>query len=428
MPWLGFWLLERWRRERNSRWGRRGSGFPRVPVAFHPSPEEGTRLVPEISELLLERLSCKEEKVNEDCTQLLLEMIRIPSLSGQEGPLADFLVRWARTHGYDRAVVDEAGNAVAEVGSPGAALTLVLLGHMDTVPGDIPVRIQGRALYGRGAVDAKGPLAAFFCAVARVGRLPGVRLVVVGATEEEAATSKGARHIRDRFLTEGRPAACIIGEPSAWNRVTLGYKGRLLIDFRAQEPSTHTAGPGARGVGDRACRWWSGVKRWCEDYNNGRERLFDRVLPSLRELHTDGNGLYNEVRARVGLRLPLGLEREILEADVRSLAAEAGGEVTFWGYEPAYRASKRTSLARAFIRAIRDAGGHPAFKVKTGTSDMNVVGPAWRCPIVAYGPGDSHLDHTPNEHIDLQEYGRAIDVLVKALHYWSAAERGSPPR
>ncbi|NIU62369.1 MAG: M20/M25/M40 family metallo-hydrolase, partial [Pseudomonas stutzeri] len=60
-------------------------------------------------------------------------------------------------------------------------------------------------------------------------------------------------------------------------------------------------------------------------------------------------------------------------------------------------------------------GGKPRFKLKTGTSDMNVVGPAWGCPIVAYGPGDSALDHTPREHIEIEEYQRGIEVLARAL-------------
>jgi LysW-gamma-L-lysine carboxypeptidase len=46
---------------------------------------------------------------------------------------------------------------------------------------------------------------------------------------------------------------------------------------------------------------------------------------------------------------------------------------------------------------------------------MNVVGPLWQCPIVAYGPGDSALDHTPNEHLSLDEYWRAITVLEHAV-------------
>jgi LysW-gamma-L-lysine carboxypeptidase len=49
---------------------------------------------------------------------------------------------------------------------------------------------------------------------------------------------------------------------------------------------------------------------------------------------------------------------------------------------------------------------------KTGTSDMNVYAKAWDCPMVTYGPGDSDLDHAPDEHIHLAEYDRAVSVLT----------------
>jgi LysW-gamma-L-lysine carboxypeptidase len=92
-----------------------------------------------------------------------------------------------------------------------------------------------------------------------------------------------------------------------------------------------------------------------------------------------------------------------------------GASVKFSSEEEPFRADKNNALVRAFLAAIRGAGGSPAFTVKTGTSDMNIVGPAWGCPIVAYGPGDSSLDHTPNEHLDLAELERAVDVLEKVL-------------
>jgi LysW-gamma-L-lysine carboxypeptidase len=72
-------------------------------------------------------------------------------------------------------------------------------------------------------------------------------------------------------------------------------------------------------------------------------------------------------------------------------------------------------VSRALRGAIRAEGGQPAFVHKTGTSDMNIVGRVWNCPMVAYGPGDSALDHTPDEHIDLNEYLRAVRVLTRAL-------------
>jgi [amino group carrier protein]-lysine/ornithine hydrolase len=112
--------------------------------------------------------------------------------------------------------------------------------------------------------------------------------------------------------------------------------------------------------------------------------------------------------------LPIEMDVPALKHHLSAMAEP--GRVSFYADEVPFRAGKNTELARAFTAAIRMAGGEPAFKVKTGTSDMNAVGPVWNCPIVAYGPGDSNLDHTPNEHLDLAEYGRAIDVLTDVLH------------
>ena len=68
-------------------------------------------------------------------------------------------------------------------------------------------------------------------------------------------------------------------------------------------------------------------------------------------------------------------------------------------------------------RGIRDAGGTPRFKMKTGTSDMNILAPVWGCPTLAYGPGDSKLDHTPDEAMDLEDFARGVNVLTAALSH-----------
>lgn len=341
---------------------------------------------------------------------LLRRMVEIPSLSGQEGELAAFLVGAMAGMGF-RAFVDEAGNAVGiREGAAGAepAREIVLLGHLDTVPGEIPVRVEAGRLYGRGTVDAKGPLATFIVAAARVALPPATRLVVIGAVEEEAATSRGARHVAAHY----RPDFCIIGEPSGWEAVTLGYKGRLLVGYHLAQPTSHSAGA-EQAVGERAIAWWLALGDLAEQHNQGRERLFDRLLPSLRHICTRGDGLTDHAELTVGLRLPPGFAVEPFAAALRAVAGAA--TLTFSGYEAAWEGARSTPLVRALHQAIRQQGGEPRCKLKTGTSDMNVVAPVWQCPILAYGPGDSHLDHTPTEHLELAEYERAITVLQAAL-------------
>jgi LysW-gamma-L-lysine carboxypeptidase len=115
----------------------------------------------------------------------------------------------------------------------------------------------------------------------------------------------------------------------------------------------------------------------------------------------------------IGLRLPPGLDVTDLKREMQTWHAEA--QVAFPYSEPVYQSDKNTPPVRALLRAIRAEGGRPRFKLKTGTSDMNVVGPAWGCPTVAYGPGDSALDHTPNEHVELEEFRRGVNVLERAL-------------
>jgi LysW-gamma-L-lysine carboxypeptidase len=384
---------------------------------------------------------------------LVRGLVAIPSLSHHESDATQWLVTEMKRANYERAFVDEAGNAVGEIGAVDAARTIVLLGHIDTVPGNIPVRIDtapaGEVLFGRGSVDAKGPLATLVAAAARLdpewARDAGIRVVVVGAVEEEAATSKGARFIAARFngRDEPVPDACVIGEPSHWHRVTLGYKGRLLLDLTADQAMAHTAGPDA-SLASVVVELWNWVAAHASALNAAREKAFEQLSPSLRRFITSTNDeMHDRVDAQIAWRLPLGFDIDVFVSDLlRWTAAHVGSpipsiaplaaiggkpvkitgerttiEFRFRGWEQPWRAERNNPLVRSFLSAIRaaDATVQPNFVFKTGTSDMNVVGPLWRCPIVAYGPGDSALDHTPNEHLPLDEYWRAIGIVEAML-------------
>jgi LysW-gamma-L-lysine carboxypeptidase len=343
-----------------------------------------------------------------DEISFLEELVSIPSPSGQENAVAEYLVQQMMALGF-RARRDEVGNVVGTLGDARAERAIVLLGHLDTVPGLVPIRREGGRLYGRGAVDAKGPLAAFVLAAARVAsQLDGVKLVVVGAVEEEAH-SRGAHHLT---RTMQPPDCAIIGEPGGWEGITLGYKGVLSVDYRLARPARHSAS-GHPTPAEEAVAFWNRLTAHAAAFNGDQGWHFDTLDPALRAIRTFDDGLEERVEMSIGLRLPPGLDVAALQQEMRAWCNEA--QLTFPYSEPPLQAEKNTPPVRALLRAIRAEGGRPRFKLKTGTSDMNVVGPAWGCPIVVYGPGDSALDHTPDEHIEIEEFRRAIDVLARAL-------------
>ncbi|MFQ6016200.1 MAG: [LysW]-lysine hydrolase, partial [Anaerolineae bacterium] len=331
---------------------------------------------------------------------LLREMLEIYSPSGQEGELAVYLLRRMKELGF-HTHQDRAGNVIGVMGEGGKEI--LLLGHMDTVGGFIPIRLEGGQLYGRGAVDAKGPLAAFILAVARTGPLPGRRIVVAGVVEEEAS-SLGARSLLDQFS----PHYVIIGEPSGWEGVTLGYKGRLLVRYRLTAPMQHSSAQGPSPA-EQAVAFWNRLLDYADEVNQEERWRFNTLDPSLRRITSTQGEFEEKVSMDITLRLPLRLDVPVLKERIREWAE--GAAVGFAGEDTPFKAEKNTPLVRAFLRAIRAQGGNPTFKLKLGTSDMNTVGPVWGCPIVAYGPGDSALDHTPAEHVEVEEYRRAIEVL-----------------
>jgi LysW-gamma-L-lysine carboxypeptidase len=349
---------------------------------------------------------------NTTAEALLHDLVAIPSPSHEEANAVNHLVGWMRDSGYTQAFRDEAGNAVGIIGEGNGSRDIVLLGHIDTFPGIPTVHIDGRTLYGRGSVDAKGPLCTFAVAAANLrDALPnGLRLIVIGAVEEEAATSAGAHYAATQYA----PQVCVIGEPSHWDRITLGYKGRLLLNWRWEGPLAHSAGEVAT-AGERAFGYWQHVNQYVSEINGETTSIFGRLDASIRSINTGtaNGGTHQWGEMTVGFRLPPNITPEQL---IDQLPADADSGIKFFGREETFVAEKDNQLTRAMRGAIRNEGGKPRFVYKTGTSDMNVVGPRWNCPIIAYGPGDAALDHTPDEHIDLDEYGRAVRVLTNALH------------
>jgi LysW-gamma-L-lysine carboxypeptidase len=340
------------------------------------------------------------EEPDTEARDLLETLVSTPSVSGDERACAEALVSFFEEKGRE-AYLDGVGN----VRAPGDD-SVLLTSHVDTVPGDIPVRVEdgpeGPTLWGRGSVDAKGPLTAMAVAAARTG------VSFAGVVGEEV-DSRGAR-----FLVEDRaaPDALVNGEPSGVDGITLGYRGMLAGTYVATSQSGHTSRPENNAIQD-AIAWWSAVEREFE--NDPYEPTFEQVTakPVSMEGGTSDDGLSVESTVDVQLRVPPSMTT----GEVRELADGHldRGHVNWKDEVRPTMQSPRTPLARAFRVAVREAGLEPRLLRKTGTADMNVFAGEWDCPMVTYGPGDSDLDHAPDERLPLADLDRAAAVLEHAV-------------
>ena len=324
---------------------------------------------------------------------LLADLVSIPSPSGEEAAAAERLQAFFEAHNRE-VWIDDTGNVRAPADD-----SVLLTSHIDTVPGDVPVELENGVLWGRGSVDATGSLASMAVAAVETG------VSFAGVVREETGSNGAWYLVEDRDA----PEAVINGEPSGWDGITLGYRGFLSGTYVSTSELGHSSRPEDNAI-QSAVNWWSSVADFFDD--DDAEGVFDTV--TTKPVSFDGgpteDGLAVEATVDVQFRVPPKYNiddiREVAEGEL------ARGGVHWETPIPPVMTSPRTPVARAFRAAIREAGGKPRLLRKTGTSDMNIYAGSWDCPMATYGPGDSDLDHAPNEHLDLAEYDSSIDVLI----------------
>jgi [amino group carrier protein]-lysine/ornithine hydrolase len=306
----------------------------------------------------------------------------------------------ARELGYTT-TVDLAGNGVARRGR--GRPRIMFLGHIDTVEGRRPVRHRGHRVYGRGAVDAKGALAAALCAGERFEG-PGELTIVAAVGEEE--DSRGAR-----YLASGRaPDRVIVGEPSGWDGVTIGYKGELQLVATFRGRRTHYSSPTPTTT-DVALDWTAAARSVAASRQT--ESLFASLTAKTVAVESRRRGDSETTRVTVDFRLPPG----ITTADVLGLLPTEPGRPRLAvriRAEPV-EVGRANPTVQALSAGIRASGNRPTLWRKSGTSDLNVVVPAWNVPAAAYGPGDARLDHTARESLADAELTRSVSVLRSAF-------------
>lgn len=335
----------------------------------------------------------------------LVRLVRSYSPSGAESAGVATFLSLARELGYD-VRVDGAGNGIARRGA-GHPRTY-FLGHVDTVPGELPVTVDTDTVAGRGACDAKAALVTALFAGRRAE--PRGEYAVIAAVGEET-DSRGARWLAQ----EPAPDYLIVGEPSGWAGIAIAYKGNLRVTFRSVGERTHLSSPEPTPA-DRALAWVERVRVAVRDGNPPTP--FRSVTLKVVSFATDSEDGRERARVTVDIRLPPSVPAsQLLD---RLQPEPQRGELTVDWSVDAVELDRSNPVVRALVRAIRAWKGQPTLYRKGGTSDLNVVWPAWHCPAAVYGPGDSHLDHTDRERTSVRELQVAVEVLAIALQQLAA--------
>ncbi|MEM1873010.1 MAG: M20/M25/M40 family metallo-hydrolase [Acidilobaceae archaeon] len=334
--------------------------------------------------------------------ELLVKLLEAYSPTFQEERAVRALESELSKIGYERVEVDSVGNLIAEAGN--GSYAVLLAGHIDTVEGFIPVRVEDGRVYGRGAVDAKGPLVAMAIAGALATRYTSDLRVVLAALVGEEGPSHGAQVLASSGL---RVSAVIVGEPTGLNGVAIGCRGSARIVVECRSLGGHSASP---NIYSSACE--DLISSW----HLFKNTISADYIATLLRLEC-GDSRFNVVprygRMILGVRVPVGGElSEVSEALSRSLPSRCG--YTIESYTKPFRASPGNPAARAIARALALRGVKPRFVVKQGTSDMAILA-SLTDSIVEYGPGDPALSHTDIEWIEVEDFYAGIEVYRDAL-------------
>ncbi len=360
--------------------------------------------------------------MNEQAVRFLTNLLGIYSPSGKEQDIANFIALEMKRMGFEVGI-DTIGNVIGVVGS--GEPVILLCGHMDTVAGHVPLRVEEGKIYARGAVDAKGPLAAMIMAAMQAAKEPGFKgKVLIASVVEEEATSKGVRHL----ITQGISADyAIFGEPSGVENITIGYKGQIQLKIVLKTETGHSSTPWLfDNALEKAYELWEQIRAACAYPSiDPQETPFTSITVCLiKMVGGRGNSVIPfEAEMNLDVRVPIQFTTTQVHDKMMKIIANyqaAHPKVTIKSsvmdtVEP-FEVSKSSPLVHVLSSSVRKVLNKPAMLLrKTGTGDMNILGKAMSLPIVTYGPGDSHLDHTIDEHIEIAEYLDAIAVYKEAL-------------
>jgi succinyl-diaminopimelate desuccinylase len=346
-----------------------------------------------------------------DLLQLTAELIDVPSVSYQEGPIADLIEGRLRPVPWLR--VDRVGDNVVARTELGHRQRLLLVGHTDTVPANDNdrARIDGDVVWGLGASDMQGGLAVFLVLAETLAE-PAVDVsYVFYACEEVTAADSGLEALfRDRpDLLAGD--AAILGEPTG-GVLEAGCQGTMRLEVTLAGERAHTARP---WMGRNAVHRLGRLLATVEAFDERRPVLdgceYREALQAVRvEGGVAGNVVPDRATVTLNHRFAPDRDAEAAEAAVRAVLApalEAGDTVALVDVAEGAPPGLRHPLLAPLVERL-------PVRAKLGWTDVaRFAGRG--IPAVNLGPGDPLLAHTADERVDRAALESTRDLLRALL-------------
>lgn len=365
---------------------------------------------------------------NADVVNIARKLIACPSVTPARGEVFAVLEAMLIPLGFtvDRFVVGEEPDGPVENllawRTTGAGPHFAFAGHLDVVPpgngwsGDpFTPEIRGDLLYGRGAVDMKGSIAAFVAALGTVSEeLSGtISLIITG--DEEGPAVYGTLALMDRMAAHGlRPDLCLVGEPTSSQRlgdvIKIGRRGSVNMWIRVDGVQGHVAYPHlADNPIPRLVRILSAIDREVLDEGT------DWFQPSNIEI-TDldvGNPATNVIPASAHARISIRFNdrhsgAELIDRITAIAAVESGTVTAKISGEPFLTAPG--ALSDLVAGAIREVTGvEPELSTTGGTSDARFL--SRLCPVVEFGLNNATM-HKLDEAVSVQDLADMVTIYA----------------
>ncbi len=391
-----------------------------------------------------------QETVAVDRTELLelvQEMIRIPSYTGQEGELVRFLEKHMLEKGFDAVSIDAAGNLTGTIRGMHPGPAILFDGHLDTVeignPADWRVGpfsgeiLEGR-LYGRGTSDMKGPLGAMIHAAGRIDKenLWG-SIIVSGTVAEEVA--EGISLLR--VLDAQNPDLVVIGE-STDLRLNTGQRGRAEISLKTFGKRAHSASPYA-GV-NAVTKMMKLLAGFFEAYHPKVHPVLGEAILELTDIISSpypGASVMPELcEVTFDRRLLTGETREEVLAEIESLLApykeeiryelsvRANDVLTWTGTElggvrfaPAWNYDVDEPWNQAAYQLLSEAGLVEGLNTYAFCTNGSASAGIRNIPTIGYGPGHEVQAHTVDEYIEVDSLVRGAEGYLLLMQQMGRA-------